>query len=67
MTFGTVVTLRVRVVCHPTHFDLFTLWYRSQVHVYKEGHEASHIGMVGKVPTSQLLVSNYPVREKQVI
>lgn len=44
-----------------------TPWCRSQVHVHEEGDEASYIGLVGNVPTSQLLVSVHLAREKQVV
>ena len=47
----------------PLPFRLIDPGYRSQVHAHEEGHEASHIRMVGKVSASQLFVSNYPVRE----
>lgn len=64
--FGTVATPRVRIVCHSLQYSSLTLWYKSQVHIHEEGHQASHIGVVWKIPTSQLLVGNYPVLEKQV-
>lgn len=49
----------------PFNSGLSTLQYRSQVHVHEERHEASHIGMVGKIPASQLLVSTYPTGARE--